>query len=181
MLEDFAMLLELEEVCSAINVYQSELIPGLMQTDEYARAIHAPGPVLDMSAIDQAVALRALRQQRFWGRDPLPAIQVVIHESAITRPICSSDGDQAQRAQLLEIARSGRADIRVLSSSAGAHPSMKGSYTILSSGMAEISDAVYTETITGARYEPEATAVEACRTFFEATAKMANPIEEYLI
>lgn len=175
MLRDFAMFLDLEQTCSELLIYESELITGLLQTEAYARAIHAVGPVLDQEGIEQAVELRAQRQERFWARTNPPKTIIIMHESALTRQVCDSDAEQ--RHAIINRARS--ADIRVLPANPGAHPSMKGAYTILTSGIDEISDAVYTETITGARYEANAEVIDLCRMFFESTYKRSIPVEEF--
>lgn len=179
MMEDFSMFLELEHACSGLYIYESELVTGLLQTAAYARAINAPGPELDENAIEKSVALRETRQESFWSRDPLPEICIILNEPALTRPICGPEGDAAQRDRLIEVASFPNVDIRVLPMSAGAHPSMQGAYTIMTSSIPEISDVVYTEGITGATYEETDGAVRACRKFFEATKDQTIPIERY--
>lgn len=179
MLRDFSMFLELEEVCATIDIYEADMITGLLQTEAYARAIHARDALLDPQGVEQAMALRALRQQRFWGRDPLPRIRIVMQESALTRPICGEDAEQVAHIERLE-AEHDHLDIHVLPTSQGAHSSMRGSYTVITSGIVEISDVVYTESMTGARYEPDEKVLAACRTFFEATLSASVPLKEYL-
>lgn len=179
MVRAFSTFLELEQVCSELYVYESELVTGLLQTEQYVRAVNAPCPTLDEQGIEKAVALQATRQKRFWARNPLPKICIVMHESAVTRSICGPDGDAEQRKRILELAASPGVDIRVLPAKVGAHPSMKGSYTIMTSGIPEVSDVVYTEAITGATYEENEEAVSDCRTFFVATRELAIPVKEF--
>jgi len=176
MLRDFSMCLELEGVCSAIDIYESELINGLLQTPEYARAVNRVVPQFDEQETEQAVALQATRQDQFWNRNPMPTVRIVLHESTVTRPIV----EEGQHTQLLDIAERPNVDLRVLTHSEGSHPSMKGSYMILSSGIPEIADSVYTETITGAKYDTTPDIVTGCRETFEATLKHTTPMEEYL-
>ncbi|WP_147144032.1 helix-turn-helix domain-containing protein [Stackebrandtia albiflava] len=178
MLRDFSMCLELEAICARLDIYESELITGLLQTREYAAAVNAVVPSFDAEQIAEAGDLQAKRQEVFWSRDPMPEVRIVLHESAVSRSICGAEGDSEQRQHLLDVASRANVDMRVLPSN-GAHPSMKGSYMILGSGVPEIADTVYTETVTGARYEATQDAVTQARRFFEATLAHAVPVKEY--
>ncbi|MFD0555727.1 hypothetical protein ACFQ3B_01530 [Stackebrandtia endophytica] len=75
--------------------------------------------------------------------------------------------------------QSQKADIKVVEKTAP-HPSMKGAYVILTSGVTEVADTMYTEDVTGARYETQPENVGICRRYFEATYQMATPIKVYL-
>lgn len=176
MLHDFAMFLELEECCSHIDIYESDLITGLLQTQEYARRVNSVVPALNDPETDEALALLAARQGRFWGRTPLPQVRIVLSEAALLRP----EVDVEQRRRLLDVAGRSGATVAVVPLADGAHPSMKGPYTILTSGIPEVADTVYTETITGARYTTDADQISASRTFFEKTAQRSVPVKEYL-
>jgi len=177
MLADFSVLLELEQVCSRMLVYQSELVPGLLQTRTYARTVYTSSPAFDDGQIEQAVELRSARQAHFWGRTPMPEVSMIVHESALIRPVCGPRGDAEQQDRISEAAQ--YADIRVLPTSVGAHASMLGSYLILDSTLDDISDVVYTETISGGRYEEDASILADYRRFWEHTRKTTIPFEEY--
>lgn len=174
MLADFAMFLELEDMCSSIRVFEPDLVTGLLQTEDYARRVNAASGVLTSDQIDQAVALLMQRQDRFWARSPRPDVRIVISEAALLRP----EVDDAQRQRILDRAGDG-SKIGILRLSDGAHPSMRGPYTIFSSSIPEISDTLYTETVTGARYEPDVEIVDSCRTVFDATDRRSIPVKEY--
>lgn len=177
MLKDFSVLLELEVTSKRLLQYEGELIPGLLQTEAYALAVQAADPLMDESEAEGAVSLRTERQNRFWSRSPFPDVAFLIHESALLRPVCGGTGDDEQRARLLEAAK--KADIRVVPHSVGAHPSMKGSYSLIDSGIEEISDVVYLESLTGCRYEEDERTLSAYRAYFEATRNVSVAIGDF--
>ncbi|CAM3270963.1 helix-turn-helix domain-containing protein [Stackebrandtia soli] len=179
MLREFSMCLELESVAARIDIYESELVPGLLQVESYVRAQNAVAPSLTSDEVNQRVKLQTLRQERFWGRSPAPTVRIAMHESVITRRMSGPKEDAEQREHIAKMARLDNLTVRVVPNR-GLHPSMLGAYMILTSGIPAISDAVYTEFITGARYDTTESSLTACRRFFDATWQMAVPVEEYL-
>jgi len=180
MLKDFSMFLELEQTSKTIWSYESELIHGLLQTEQYAEAVHARYPLVDHEQAHQAVALRVDRQARFWARDPMPVVCLIMHESAVTRPVLNDAGMSEQQKMLIKASRLDGVDVRVLPASVGAHPSMKGPYQLMESSLAEIPDTVYLESVDGCRYEESGDCLKIYRSFFEETRSDAIPVEEFL-
>ena len=180
MLKEFSMCLELESIAEAIDIYEAQLVPGLLQTESFVRAQNSGGPSLTAEEVNQRVKLQAMRQQRFWDRAPAPTVRIIMDASAITRRMMADPNDDTlQRDHLASMSQRDHVEIKVIPNH-GFHPSMLGAYMILTSGVPMISDAVYTEFITGARYETSGQAVAACRTFFDVTWNMAEPLEEHL-
>lgn len=174
MLKDFSVRLELESVCRSLWEYESELIPGLLQTEEYAQAIQSASPLLSPEEATDAVALRMERQRRFWSRKPFPEVGFIFPASVLESPLCG----EAQIARLVEA--STRVDIRVIPKTVGAHASMRGSYVVLESGIDELPNVVYLENLHGCRYEQGERTLSDYRQFFTATREVTEPIGKIL-
>lgn len=175
------MFLELERIAKSIRSYESELIHGLLQTEDYARAIHDVDPLITEEQANQAVELRIKRQEMYW-EDPrqLRDVCLIMHETAVMRPVLSEDGMAQQHQRMRDTAQMPGVEILVLPTSIGAHASMKGPYQIMESSLSEIPDTVYLESVDGCRYEESANCLDTYRTTFEQSRSMAIPIEEFL-
>jgi transcriptional regulator with XRE-family HTH domain len=124
--ENFSGFLSLESEASRIAAYESEVIPGLLQTDAYAQH---PLTVMPYE-IAQAARLRVARQARLGGDDPLE-FDVVINEAAVRRVVGGPEVMRAQLERLLEASKLPNITIRILPFSAGAHPAANGAFTLL--------------------------------------------------
>lgn len=147
----FEGYLSLESEASRLLVYESEVVPGLLQTEDYAAQIlrHSPyTPLPDEAA--RAAELRRARQARLTGHDPVN-LDAVINEGALRRAIGGPEVMRAQLCRLVETADLRNVVLRVLPFSAGAHPGVDGSFTVL-----EFSDLdpriVYLEHMTDSDY-----------------------------
>ncbi|GGP60311.1 helix-turn-helix domain-containing protein [Streptomyces abikoensis] len=134
---------EYEVRASAIHQYQAHCVPGLLQTEAYARQImsHA-GPWCSEEEIGVMVAARIARSGLL-RREVPPLLWVVLDEAVIRRPVGGPSVMGAQMAHLLEMSRKPRIEIQVLPYAAGAHATMGGSLTVLSFDNAP--DVVYLE------------------------------------
>jgi transcriptional regulator with XRE-family HTH domain len=129
--ENFSGFLSLESEASRIAAYESEVVPGLLQTDAYAREILGQHPLTVVPyEIAQAARLRAARQARLGGDDPLE-FDVVINEGAVRRAVGSADVMRAQLQHLVEAAERPNVTVRILSFAAGAHPATNGAFSLL--------------------------------------------------
>ncbi|MFD4791055.1 Scr1 family TA system antitoxin-like transcriptional regulator [Streptomyces sp. NPDC058459] len=122
---------KLEEEAVELHVYANQAVPGLLQTEEYARAVFgARRPLLDEDVIAQRVAARLARQDVF-ERKPLPTISFVIEEMMLRRPI---GGWNVWRGQLEEILlRGGRrnVEIQVMPAEVKEHAALAGPFTLI--------------------------------------------------
>lgn len=129
--EWFAGFLSLESEAARLLAYEQEVIPGLLQTEDYAAEIlrHSPyTPLPDEAA--RAAELRRARQVRLTGDDPVH-LDVVINEGALRRVV---GGPEVMREQLRHLAQASERPnvvVRVLTFEAGAHPGVDGSFTVL--------------------------------------------------
>ena len=126
-------LIGLEAEAATIRTYEPELIPGLLQTADYARAVIRSGfPAETMEEIDRRVEIRLERQEALTRTNPPPPkISVVLNEGVLARRV---GGPEVMRAQLEHLIRErDRANvvIQVLPFSTGEHPAMVGPFTML--------------------------------------------------
>jgi transcriptional regulator with XRE-family HTH domain len=157
--EWFKVAVGLEVSASLIRAYQPQVVPGLLQTQAYARAITAASfPSESEEDTERRVALRLARQD-FLARPAPPEYWVVLEETVLRRPIGGADVMLGQVAHLIEAASRPNITVQVLPFSAGWHPAMNGMFTIFRFPDEEMPDVVYSEELTGAFYlnKPEET------------------------
>ena len=123
----FAQYLGYEDSASVIRGFQPLTIPGLLQTDDYARAIIEASRV---DQVDERVELRTTRQELL-ERPDRPETYYILDEAALHRCIGGAAVMRSQLRHLRDLALEPRLSVRVIPFSAGAHTSMKGSFTIL--------------------------------------------------
>ncbi|MEV4332105.1 helix-turn-helix transcriptional regulator [Streptomyces sp. NPDC049597] len=125
---DFA-LIETEAV-SRFS-YDPLLVPGLLQTEEYARALFAGHcPPLDDEIIEQHTEAR-LNRQKLLARTPLVDLSFVIEDAALRNPIGGPDVMRGQLQRLLEVGASRHVEIQVMPSGRGFHPGLNGAFVVL--------------------------------------------------
>ena len=129
------MYVGFESDAARIVTFQNELVPGLLQTELYAReVIRAMNPTESVDDIDRRVALRMERQKILDRRDP-PQLWAIIGEAVMMRPVGSHAVIRAQLEHLANMAEmEPNVTIQVLPYSAGAHAAMGVSFSILSFG-----------------------------------------------
>ena len=148
----FEMYLRLEQVAKVVRTYQVQFVPGLLQSEEYARAVimHGHRSRSDME-IDRRVQLRMERQKMLLQPDA-PHLWAVIDEAALTRPFGPPRVMRAQLDHLLEVIAAPNVHLQVLPFRAGAHAAAGGSFTILRFAEPDLPDIVYLEQLTSAVY-----------------------------
>lgn len=127
----FEGYLSLESEAARLLAYESEVVPGLLQTEQYAAEIlrHSPyTPLPDEAA--RAAELRRARQVRLTGSDPVH-LDVVINEGALRRVVGGPDVMREQLRHLVQTSELANVVVRVLTFAAGAHPGVDGSFTVL--------------------------------------------------
>lgn len=148
----YANLIGLETEAATIRTYEPELVPGLLQTADYARAVIRAGRPGDTSAeVDRRVEVRLERQEALTRTDPPPPkVSVVLNEAVLAR---RAGGPEVMRAQIEHLTRPrDRANItvQILPFSAGEHPAMVGPFTMLTFLDPADPGVVNVENITGA-------------------------------
>ncbi|MBF6353459.1 helix-turn-helix domain-containing protein [Nocardia higoensis] len=145
----FGTYLGLEQAASKIRTYEAHLVPGLLQTPDYARAVLALGS--DNADTDRRVAVRRRRQDILLRADP-PIVWAVIDEAALHRPVGGSRVHLEQIEHLIEYSDLPNVTVQVLPYSAGEHAAAGSSFSILRFAEAELPDVVYLEHLTSALY-----------------------------
>ncbi|TFE48152.1 XRE family transcriptional regulator [Streptomyces sp. ICN441] len=115
----------------AVHDYSNQAVPGLLQTEEYARAVFTQRrPLLDEQTIEKRVVDRLARQQIF-ERWPAPTFSFVVEESVLQRPIGGVGVHAHQLRQLLHIGRLRTVELQVMTTDREEHPSVGGAFILL--------------------------------------------------
>jgi transcriptional regulator with XRE-family HTH domain len=148
--------LGLEQAATLIRSYDPQLVPGLLQTPEYARAVFTLPGSSPAKRAERQLAVRMRRQEILHRADP-PHLWSVIDEAVLRRPVGSAAVMRAQVEHLLEISRLRHVNIQVLPFRAGGHAAGGGPVILLRFAGDQLSDAVYLEQLASAIY-PSSTA-----------------------
>lgn len=148
----FQTYVGLEESAALIRTYELQFVPGLLQSEGYARAIIQQGNAgAPESEIEQRVSLRLQRQERLTAPDA-PRLWAVLDESALKRPIGGPEVMRGQLEHLIEVSKLPNVTIQVMPFKFGAHAAEGGAFTILRFPEQDLPDVVYVESLTGAMY-----------------------------
>jgi transcriptional regulator with XRE-family HTH domain len=130
---EYADLIGLEEEVRAIRTYEQELVPGLLQTADYARAvIRAAWPASTAQQVDRWVEVRMERQEILARSDPQPPrLNVVLSEAVLRRPVGGREVMRGQLEHLMRPRDRANVTIQVLPFDAGVHPAMAGPFTMM--------------------------------------------------
>jgi transcriptional regulator with XRE-family HTH domain len=170
----FQFYVGLESEASAIHEYSAELVPGLLQTADYYRAFLGTAPG-DPRITGKEVEVRTARQERLTSDDP-PEFWVVLNEAVVRRNVGGSAVMRAQLDHLAKLSDLPGITIQVLPFSAGVHPAMDGSFSILGFPLPADPAVVYMENQAGSVYLEEAADVARfSRMFSHLIAKALSP------
>jgi transcriptional regulator with XRE-family HTH domain len=157
--EWFDLYVGLEAAASRLFLYEQELVPGLFQTEDYARTlITADHPEESDEETGRRVSLRVARQALVRRPIDPPQLQVALNESVLRRPIGTPGSMVAQLERLVAASQLPNVSLRVVPFSAGFHPGiMSGSFNILrfplnGNGSESEPPTVYADLYTGALY-----------------------------
>lgn len=127
---DLAKWIDFEQDATRIRNYEPLLVPGLLQTADYARAvISAFDPRLTGAQVDQRVRARMARQQLL-ARPQAPNLDVVLHQAALRHEVGGREVMRRQLDHLVAMATHAVVTIRVVPLDAGAHSGMEGAFVI---------------------------------------------------
>ncbi len=168
----------LEAAASSILSYEVQVIPGLLQTETYARfMLHAGGPGRSETEVDRRVRVRMARQSLLVQDDPLD-LWVVLDETIFHRLV---GGTAVMREQLDHLVRSAarpNITVQVLPFSAGAHVAMEGSFTILGYDEPADPDVVFAENAAGGLFLEKDDELQRYHYIFDHLRATAMPPEE---
>src|SRR5580698_691026 len=148
----FESYVGLEAAASLIRTFALQFVPGLFQTEDYARGVtmlgHRSAPA---DEIEHRVSLR-MQRQKILHLDDSPRIWAVIDESALRRPLGGAEAMKVQLRHLIEVTEYPRVTLQVMPFSRGGHPAAGGSFTVLRFAEPDLPDIVYLEQLTSALY-----------------------------
>src|SRR5262249_55191581 len=120
----------LESRASAIRTFETVVVPGLLQTRDYAKTvIRAADPDAPDEQIQRWVEVRMTRQQLLTRAEPVQ-FAAILDEAVLRRRVGGNDGMRVQLNHLLAIAKKPTVEIMVLPATAGAHASPDGAFEI---------------------------------------------------
>jgi len=164
----------LEAAASFIREYELQFVPGLLQTEEYARAVIRLGSAPTEEEVDRRTDARISRQQILHREDP-PKLWAVMDESALRRVVGSREIMREQLRQLIEMCGHEAVTLQVLPFAAGAHRALGGAFTILRFSEPDLRDVVYIEQLTSALYLDKPTEVDSYLEVIEEVCLQAEP------
>ncbi|SCK52376.1 helix-turn-helix transcriptional regulator [Streptomyces sp. WMMB 322] len=127
----FREFARLETEAVELHEYATMVVPGLLQTEEYARALYRMRrPLLDEETVEARVAARLARQQIF-SRWPPPTLSFVLEEVVLQRPFGSADVLRGQLRQLLALGRMRHVELQVMPTKRSDHPGVAGPVILL--------------------------------------------------
>ncbi|WP_371629316.1 helix-turn-helix domain-containing protein [Streptomyces sp. NBC_00341] len=146
----FSVYVGLEQAASGLRSYQSEFVPGLLQTPQYATALSRASADHSEEEIESLIEVR-MRRQQLLTTAPSPDLWTVIHESVLRHVVGSRSTMAAQISHVLGATALRNVTVQVLPFDAGAYPAT-GPFTILGFPEQEDPDVVYREGLTDSVY-----------------------------
>uniref|UniRef100_A0AAU2V7C9 Helix-turn-helix transcriptional regulator n=1 Tax=Streptomyces sp. NBC_00003 TaxID=2903608 RepID=A0AAU2V7C9_9ACTN len=141
----FQQILEVERTAECVEEWCPTVIPGLLQTEEYARAVvRATHPLEPQDKTDAKVYGRLARAELFHTEHRRPEYWVILHESLLRQPILPPPGMAEQLNHIAELAHQHLVTPQILPWNSGAHP-LRGSSTVMSLDFPDAPPLVYTE------------------------------------
>lgn len=148
----FEMYVGLEQSASIIRTYEVQFVPGLLQTEDYARAVvllgHQEAPA---DEIERRVSLRIQRQELL-TKPQAPSLWVALDEAALRRTLGGPQVSRAQIRHLIEVTELPNITLQILPFRFGGHAAAGGPFSILRFSEPDLPDIVYLEQLTSALY-----------------------------
>jgi len=167
----------LERGTASILQYSVHLVPGLLQTEAYAREVLKAIPPVAGLDIERRVEFRMKRQELLTD-DQAPRLWVVLDEAVLQRPVGGQQVMNEQLQRLIDAAALPNVTIQVLPFSVGVHAGMDGEFTILSYADPADPDVVYLETTAGQHFDESADVTRQYNSIFDdLRAAALNPAE----
>ncbi|HSZ41526.1 MAG TPA: helix-turn-helix transcriptional regulator [Trebonia sp.] len=146
--EWFQSYVGMEEAARSIRVYEPQLVPGLLQTEEYATAVFSLGD-FPIEEAERHVVLRKERQRRF--REGKLKLWVIVDEAVLRRPLAGVDTQLEQLRYLRAQSERPNLTLQVIPYGVGGHAAPSG-FSILRFAERDLPDVIYVENLTSALY-----------------------------
>jgi transcriptional regulator with XRE-family HTH domain len=176
----YSMYIGLESAATTLRMFEQTVVPGLFQTEDYARATiwhHKPEDV------QRRVKVRMARKERIFDDEEPLSVRAVIDEAAIRRKVGGNEVMRAQLEHLLELMERPNVRLQVLPFDIGAYPEPLGAFTILEFPDDVHTPVVYTEGLAGDAYMEKSDEVRRCSLNFEdmQSSALSLPESKWLI
>lgn len=170
-----------EDDASSIREWSPQVVPGLLQTEEYAREVIRAGRPGDEAGVHRRVQARMTRKALLGRIDPAaPMLTAILDEAVLRRPIGGRDVMRTQLHALIDAARRPNVEIRVLPFAVGTHAGLDGPFIVLGFPEDIAPDVAYVGTRIGDGWAEDATTVRAIKVDYETLQAAALPPEESL-
>jgi transcriptional regulator with XRE-family HTH domain len=170
----FRTYVDLESAASLIRTYEGQLVPGLLQTDDYIRAVVHDASLEPSEDVGRRVRLRMARQTVLTGEHP-PRLWAVVDEAALRRPVGGREVMRGQLERLIAATKLPNVTLQILPFAGGAHPAMVSAFSILRFADRELPDVVYLEHLTNAVYLDKREEVERYLDVMELLCVASQP------
>jgi transcriptional regulator with XRE-family HTH domain len=172
----FAAAADMEGAAASIRIYSALVVPGLLQTVDYARAVLGAIRLdLEEDEIERRVDLRKSRQSLL-AREGSRTLWVVLDEAVLRRVVGGPEVMRAQLQRLMEVTALPRLTLQVLPFAAGAHAGLDGEFDLYSFAEAADQDVVFIENTISDLYLESADAIRRYNLLFDhLRAKALDP------
>jgi hypothetical protein len=167
----------LEAEAATISTYGAIVVPGLLQTPEYAGTMMQATPTPEDDLAPERLMTRMARQAIFARRHP-PRLRVVIDEAVLLRPVGGREIMRRQMLRLIEASEWPIASIQVLPLAVGAHPAVAGQFAILEFDRETVPTHVFCDGLTGGVLRSADDEVKRYQDCFEALTRLALSEDE---
>ncbi|MCQ0017099.1 DUF5753 domain-containing protein [Actinomadura madurae] len=169
---------ELEDAANRIRTWQTEVIPGLLQTPDYARALITGEFPDDQEKVDRRLQARMARRARF-ARTDAPELDVLLAEEILRRPVGGTTVMRGQLSALLEAATQPSMTVRVVPMTREYRPGLgEGSVVVFEFSAPLELDTAHVETMGGSMYIEDIAQVRRCGSMLDRIADAALPQED---
>jgi transcriptional regulator with XRE-family HTH domain len=172
--EEYTTYIGFEAEARSVNNYESLFVPGLLQTEDYARAvITGVLPMASEHEVEQRVQARIDRQRLLSKPDPLK-LWAIVDEAALHRQVGGPNVMRAQLAHLMKAAAEPNVTLQVIPYSAGAHAGMPGSFILIGFPNPADPDVVYIDSLAGDLFLEKEVDLRRYRLLFEHLRAVAS-------
>ncbi|MEU9288759.1 helix-turn-helix transcriptional regulator [Streptomyces sp. NPDC048275] len=177
----FDAFIGLEAIAAELHEYQSEFVPGLLQTEGYVRTLHATAyQRLPEDEVQRRIAMRLTRQEILTRKDRPLKLAAIVNEAVLRRVVGSPEVMERQLTHMLEVAQLPNVTLQVVPFSAGSHPCMGGPFIVLEFPDPVIKPIVYLENLVTTAVTSKEDDVEWSESAFRNLAAMSLGHDESL-
>ncbi|MEU9209295.1 helix-turn-helix transcriptional regulator [Streptomyces sp. NPDC048415] len=175
----YSVYIGLETDAASLRVYESQIVPGLLQTRPYAEAlIQGALPETSTTDVDKRVQVRLRRQERISTEENPLRLWAVLDEAALHRIVGNRQVMREQLEHLAGMSQLPHITVQVLPYEVGAHPGLNGQYAILEFPDAADSSVVYIEGVTSDLYLEKAADVQKYSVMYEHLRAQALNVDQ---